>query len=258
MAKTFGTDGKGQFSYFAVRLYGEKQEVLQALEKMPIRHYAFIIHDKDTYKESTETHRIGDKKDSHVHIVINLQEKTGWKKVKKMFTDILGEKCGIILSDIKDTENATLYLTHETEQAKKDGKHIYDRSEVVTDNYEYWVSKETKQANKEEKQDSLQLFFNDCMALGYVDKEMYIQYIQQYGRDFIINSRFTLNALEQIWGRKGQALFENQAQNLFDRTILVQIADKVNAEFEYCKLAQKHIDDKTLEKLNRIMYIIKE
>lgn len=76
--KNFGTDGGKQFSYFAVRLYcEEKNNVLDmCVNALPVRHYAFICHDKDIWKDSTEGHNAGETKKAHYHIVLNMEQKT--------------------------------------------------------------------------------------------------------------------------------------------------------------------------------------
>lgn len=256
MAKTFGTDGKGQFSYFAVRLYAPKDRVLEAVEKMPIRHYAFIEHDKDTYKDSTEDHNKGDKKKTHIHAVLNLEQKTGWKALKKMIEHELGEKCGVQLRDIRETDSATLYLTHETEEAKKEGKHVYDRAEVITDNYEYWLSKETKQANKQEKEDILNSFITEVLEIGYISKEIYEKYRQKGGRDFIINNRFAVDYLCNLLNITKEGLFERPKPKTIDE-YKQAVLHTVNCELEDLYMKIKPEDSKKAYEIGQYIRQIK-
>lgn len=79
----------------------------------------FIMHDKDINEDGTL-------KDKHIHLAIQFKYNCGktFSAMKSILPQSHIEQC------INFT-NAVLYLTHETQQAIKEGKYKYDRSEVV-------------------------------------------------------------------------------------------------------------------------------
>lgn len=84
-------------------------EVIRQKEKA-IAEYCYIIHDRDTYEEDTETHRQGDLKPPHVHLLLrfkkNQPQKLGyiaqWFGIPENFINCKGKKW----------ESACLYLSH--------------------------------------------------------------------------------------------------------------------------------------------------
>lgn len=193
--KTFGIDGKGQFSYFFVRLYANDHDQVQKLcNQLKLRHYAFILHDKDIYHESDENHVEGDIKPPHYHICMNLTEKKSWKQLKKLILDFL-PKSSPRVQDMEDTVNCFMYLIHNTEKAIKEKKHLYNSNEVVSDDVMLWTSEEFRIANKQEKVDTLSSFIQDTIDNGYISLEMYEYYRKTYGRDFILNVHRAFNYL---------------------------------------------------------------
>lgn len=206
--KTYGNE-KGQYSYFAVRLYCENADRLKHLieTELEARHYAFILHDKDTYKDDNENHKKGDIKKAHYHIVINLKTKTSWNVLKNRILKVLPESNPRI-RDIYDTESATLYLTHETKQAQKDGKYQYNRNDITTDDYSYWQDEETQRENKKEKVDYISTFVEKFISNGNVIRREDMEtFRKEYGRDFILNFNRVMQYLEIYTGRKQSTLF---------------------------------------------------
>lgn len=117
--------------------------VIQSKKKI-IRQYAYIIHDKDTYEEDSDTHRKGDLKPPHIHLLLNFEE----NQPQKM--KYIAQWFGIpenFLSIIKGDWNAAcLYQIHFN--AKE--KHQYDISEV-TANFDYAALVEEAHRQEEEK-----------------------------------------------------------------------------------------------------------
>ena len=84
-------------------------EVIQQKEKA-IDEYCYIIHDRDVYEEDTDTHKKGDLKPPHVHLLLKFKKKqpqklgyvAQWFKVPENFINCKG----------KSWESACLYLAH--------------------------------------------------------------------------------------------------------------------------------------------------
>lgn len=68
------------------------------------------------------------------------------------------------------------YLTHDTEQAKAEGKHLYDKTDIITNNIDFF----NNSATQEEDNMSLAL----CEMLDGVPIR---EIAKKYGRDFIIH-----------------------------------------------------------------------
>lgn len=176
-----------QFSYFFLRGYFDSAEdVLKAVLACDVRHYAFIYHDRDAYSESTEDHEIGDVKPPHWHIVINLKQKTSWNVVKRKILDLFPD-CGLWNRDLKSANAAADYLTHDSDVARALGKFQYPKSEVFSDNFDYWFSSEAEEAVKAEKVDLIQEFCKEVLRDSYCRPETLDKYFNMGRRDFIFN-----------------------------------------------------------------------
>ena len=140
-----------QYSYFFLRGYfASADDVLKAVLACDVRHYAFVLHDRDSYTSGTEDHAAGDHKDDHWHICLNLQQKTSWNvvsgKILKLFPN-----CGIWNRNIYDPARAADYLMHNSDLARAQGKAQYTLSDIFSDNFDYWYSDEAKKDCDSEK-----------------------------------------------------------------------------------------------------------
>lgn len=198
-AKNFGVDGKGQFSYFACRLYADsKDDVFRMINLLPVRHYAFILHDMDIFLDNDENHQIGDRKKPHYHLLLNMVEKTTWKKIKTLIEGVL-PSCGVQIRDVKNTEAAALYLTHNTREALQAHKHLYDVADIVSDDYRYWLSDAVKAANKEEKQNILNVYIDMVIENNYRVTNQIINHCRKIGGGyFIVNKIRADKILQQL------------------------------------------------------------
>lgn len=100
--------------------------------------WAYILHDKDIYDDD----RI---KEPHVHVMMYKNDRFSLSYLKDLFKDKKQQN----FEFMRDKTSGFLYLTHDTESAKKDGKHIYDISEVIANfDYEDYVLKAKKSHRK--------------------------------------------------------------------------------------------------------------
>lgn len=120
-------------------------EVIQQKEKV-IDDYCYVIHDRDTYEEDSETHKQGDLKPAHVHLLIkfkkNQPQKLGyiaqWFGIPENFINSRG----------KDWESACLYLTH----TNAPDKFQYAASDVTSSfDYEEFVEEYLAEQNDGEE-----------------------------------------------------------------------------------------------------------
>lgn len=95
--------------------------------------YAYCVHDKDSSGHD------GDRKE-HVHWILNFKDVKSGPTTRKHATDVLnllskpGLKCAPSCEACLNIEHSWKYLIHDTETARKAGKHLYSPSDRVTGN----------------------------------------------------------------------------------------------------------------------------
>lgn len=125
--KKFDPTEKGK--YFTAVLYPESmiegwQDKVAYLIQKPV---AYCIHDKD--KDGHD----GDRK-THVHFIIVYNNNTTLRAALKQFKK-LQPSCNYC--EICDPKYMYPYLIHDTEDARKAGKYLYDQSErILVNNYD--------------------------------------------------------------------------------------------------------------------------
>ena len=117
-----------------------------------IRHYAYILHDKDKQEN-------GEIKKPHYHFLVHFEHNQRGAWFKAFSTDDMGlvffERCTI-------PKSAYDYLIHDTPACKKQGKHLYDPSERIS------TVESLDPAEKDE--DEHAALYTDIMAI--VNKEI--------------------------------------------------------------------------------------
>lgn len=144
-----------------------------AIDSGKIRHYAYILHDKD---DSTP----------HTHIVVNTVKQQEEGTVRNWIVKY-GVECGSnqnTLSQVcKNPTAISRYLTHSDQKSKDKGKHQYSEDEVVTDSVEWYNKTKTAIEQRERKDYTLDII-NDI-----IDNIPYRELIVKYGRDLVIHWR---------------------------------------------------------------------
>lgn len=125
---------------FTLRLYPEHKELLSSLGSLNdyITRYAYILHDKDVA-------------DPHYHAVIVTKSKHTVTQVAKALG--IDERHVKELKGRTDVENLCAYLTHENHSEK----HRYKRSEVQTNDHEWFdsaVKASTGRLSKQRKEEA--------------------------------------------------------------------------------------------------------
>lgn len=185
---------KGTYAWGLIT-YATPDEFQPILERA--EHWAYIYHDKDIWTESEikqeikklgqAKHTIGAPKEAHYHIVCRFSTETSLsviRKLQKGTSNVLGKKLKSITMCIK----LEAYFTHNTEKARKVGKHIYDIGDLVQkENDDYWQKQLDKELEEQEKSENQKAsnedFLNDLLAENFSLREMAVK----YGRDFIKN-----------------------------------------------------------------------
>jgi len=103
------------------------EELEPRLKSRPLKKWAWIIHDKDTYEDGTP-------RPAHIHVALAFNTDQAAESIAKWFDD-KPERIERCKSATHPWETLEGYLTHQTDGA--DGKYQYDPSEVHTSGYDY-------------------------------------------------------------------------------------------------------------------------
>lgn len=122
---------------------GWQDDVSDILQGIP---YAYCIHDKDkeghvTVEDAISSYvqKLSDRK-THVHWILYLKDVKNGTTTRKHATEILnllsapGRVCAPTAEACLNIEHAWDYLIHDTENARKKGKHLYSPEERITGN----------------------------------------------------------------------------------------------------------------------------
>jgi hypothetical protein len=100
-----------------------KEQLDAIITAQDIRHYAYILHDKDKKENS------GELKKPHYHFLVHFEQPQRGAWFKAFSTDDMGivfyERCSI-------PKSAYDYLIHDTPACKKVGKYLYNPSERIS------------------------------------------------------------------------------------------------------------------------------
>ena len=123
--------------------------------------YAYVVHDKDVDKT-------GQPRITHVHIMVAYNSPTTYKNALATFKQL--EEPGKIAFNtcykVNHIRNMYEYIIHNTDKARKDGKHLYDASERITGNgFDIGNFEQISQADKERMLDELEdVIFERCFT----------------------------------------------------------------------------------------------
>lgn len=146
MADSAGFINKAK--YWDVIIYPENldYETLEDASDVLGVPFAYCVHDKDK-----DGHN-GDRK-THIHVCVSYPNTTTRKHVYEMFQALSkpGKKCAIPPQAAGDVRHSYDYLIHDTDNARKKGKHQYDPSErVLCNGYDIGLYEQISQAEKDE------------------------------------------------------------------------------------------------------------
>lgn len=178
-----------QVSYFTLRGYFSPEEVEKLISLPFVRHWAYAFHDKDV--------KDGKLVAPHYHFCINTVDHMTWKALKSKVLALF-PNCNPNVDSMKDIEGAYGYLIHDTEQAKKDGKLVYDVSERFSDNSSYWSS--AKDDFQKQKVDLFSCAFVEFIEAGYVNRSKLADYMREGGRDMILNAGRLVDSVAMVLG----------------------------------------------------------
>lgn len=131
-----------------------------------VKAYAYITHDKCN-------------KEIHTHLLICLINNTTCNAIQNWFLGFEDEKglqINTLVQPMHDLYSSYKYLTHETEQARQEGKYLYNSDDIKGNNLSYFTD------TSKQDVDNLTLAIDDLLAGIPLDEVR-----KKYGRDFIMH-----------------------------------------------------------------------
>lgn len=157
-----------RYREFSLISYLDRLQITKVLEEHNnhIRHYAFIMHDKDVNAD-------GELKETHFHIVLKTYNNHSLSAVRRWFygfVDKDGKDINTLSQVCKDIYNAYDYLTHKNVP----DKYQYSETSVISDCKSYFQGKAEYQTDTTTE-----------MLFDLVQGVSYRTLCRKYGRDFI-------------------------------------------------------------------------
>ena len=157
-----------RYRNFSLVTYLNSQQIESVLlnHDRQVKAYAYITHDKCN-------------KEVHTHLLICLINNTTCNAIQNWFAGFEDEKglqINTLVQPMHDLYSSYKYLTHETEQAKAEGKYVYNADDIKGNNLSYFTN------TFEQDVDNLTLAMNDLLAGIPL-----VEVMQKYGRDFIVH-----------------------------------------------------------------------
>lgn len=177
---------------FSLTTYLTKSQVAEVLRRhdKQIRAYAYIEHDKDINEDLTP-------KERHIHLLLQLVNANTLDAVRKWFkgfVDAENKEINTLGQIMHDASASFDYLTHDTEQAKADGKYQYNTEDIITNDKSFWEN------SSDYSEDNITLALQElCQGVPL------FEVATKYGRDFIIHYqsiKMLFNDIQTMTGGK--------------------------------------------------------
>lgn len=135
------------------------EQAQRACDMKGMTEYAYILHDRDTYTEeeidsgsAPVDAEAGDPKADHIHAVVLRKSMATVGQIARAF----GVPPQQVEKKSKGSFNDLVeYLTHEHPDQQDRGKHLYDRSEVITNVEDLWERLDKHKENRKKSKVSL-------------------------------------------------------------------------------------------------------
>lgn len=188
-SKTLRDDEKKTARAVLIRTYATEEQlarVMQEHDRM-VNVCAYITHDRDKNED-------GSAKVTHIHANVLLdrsRELSGTESWFKGLVDEKGKPIQTVVMPCKDTIGSDDYLTHNTAEAKADGKFQYVDEDIKVlkgsrDDWRAfktdWMRKHDARVKKEADADEVEQLLQDIVD-GVSSREM----ARRYGRDYVKN-----------------------------------------------------------------------
>ena len=150
---------------YVENMRGDWRDVIGELLQYP---YEYIVHDKDKQGD-------GDDRKTHVHIVIAYGNTTTYKSALALFRKLNaeGKEAFPTCQPVANIKYIHDYLIHDTEDSRKKGKYLYDRSErIAGNNFDIGAFEQLSIADKERMAEELEDMLIERNITNY--RELYL------------------------------------------------------------------------------------
>lgn len=165
-----------QAYFFHLVSYLDEQTIGLAILSLNVRHFAYILHDKDRY---TEGDNVGELKEPHYHILLAMVDKQSLSTVLRPFKGHR-DKDGIFINTFgrgcTDRFYEFDYLDHSREDCVVRGDYLYSKKDIKTDCMSYWASNRFANLDK----------LTECF-IEFYQGVPYFTLLLKYGKMFVMN-----------------------------------------------------------------------
>lgn len=183
-----------RYRNFSLLTYLTPEQIESVLQKhdRQVKAYAYITHDMDC-------NDFGELKEKHIHLLISIINALNLDTIRnwfKGFEDENGQQINTLAQPMHDICGCYAYLTHDTEQAKAEGKNVYSKDSIKGNNLSYFED------SSKQDIDNLTLAIDDLLNGIPLDEVR-----RKYGRDFIMHYghiKMLFNDIQKQYG--GQPL----------------------------------------------------
>lgn len=182
-------------------------ELIETKMKPTPEKYAVIVHDKEVDKD-------GNAKEPDLHVMMRFKNTRYYSGVAKDF----GDKPQYIEGWDDNEENGFAYLVHATAKARKEGKHLYDTSEVHA-NFDYvtYMADLMAKANRTNQQgQSVNWLLDGLYAVALTKQEIEKKLSgSQYGR--------LKRQIDDIWTKRLQIMAAEWRKQMLEQGKKVEV-----------------------------------
>lgn len=192
--------------YFAFILYPESvpDDWITRLETLGVCMAISPLHDQDASKIDGQKY-----KKSHWHVIYIAKNPVTVESIRIKIKRCLGDKTVNHVEIVDNVQNAYLYLTHESKDAKRKNKHVYPRADITLLNdfdIDRYVTLDDAQ-----KKDLKILIMNLINKKHIVNSAHLLDFIDEHGAKYQIRNRDVAEIIYQNAGGL-RLLFDAQYQ----------------------------------------------
>lgn len=207
-----------------------KQQIGDLLQGLP---YSYCVHDKDLDLD-------GDCRKEHVHIILVFNNTTTYKHALYSFRQLNapGHEAFNTCQPILSIRGMYDYIIHNTETAKKAGKHQYDPSERISgNNFDIGSFEQLSQLEKDEM--ALELC-DIIIKEGYTNFTQFFMYVRSnFGMEYFSILKSHSGLFERITKGNYQIAQVKKNEDFIREAALMKEKDKVNENVRVSKKSKK-------------------
>lgn len=213
---------------YVENMRGDWRDVIGQLLQYP---FVYCIHDKDTQGD-------GDDRKVHVHIVVAYGNTTTYKSALALFRKLNKEGCEAFntCEPVANIRYIYDYLIHDTEDSRKKGKYLYDRSErIAGNNFDIGAFEQLSVADKERMAEELEDFVIEHNITNY--RSLYLSVKNNFDKEYKKILRTYSSHFERLL--KGNYQCKSSECDEQEKIITKEDIERKEREKEFNRLAKR-------------------